>query len=86
MDKVRKTAEGKVEVLCGGYVSYDVGRMNEGRRETEEIRVWMPIEGGNFDDCGYWTNLLCKALEDKVRKHFKGDRNRHPTCLECWRY
>lgn len=75
----------KNEVLCGGYVSYDTRKKDDWGfpiRTEIEVYVKMPAEG-YYDDCGYWTNLLVKALEAKVAKKFKTNRN--VECRECWK-
>lgn len=85
--KVR-VINGKVHALYGGYVSYD-GRKPAGEqypiRRCIEVKVWLVP---NFDetDCGYGTDKLVKALEQKVLRSLPNAHKRNVSCRESWRY
>ena len=69
----------------GGYVHYDTPKKDEwGFPVRTCTEVYTEVELGNNtpDDCGYGTETACKALEAKVAKRFKRDRN--VECRECW--
>jgi hypothetical protein len=77
-----RTKEGKHQVLCGGYVSWDLRRKDDygyPLRRTKEVHVWMPAEG-DYSDCGYWTNKLVSALKKTAEKHGK----KNVEVSECW--
>lgn len=85
--KKTRTRNGKVEVLCGGYVWYDTRKKGHSGlllRVMEEVRVWMPASGRDYDDCGRYTSQLVKALKKKVESRFNRDRD--VGVSSCWRY
>lgn len=75
-----------MKTKVGGYVSYDTRKKDESGwpiRRTIEVYTEVDLKGHSADDCGYGTNLVVKALEEKVKKKFKGNRN--VECRESWR-